>query len=390
MGLGAWGASALATTPRNYGYENAPAHSPTSKPFSWLTWSNSPYKSAMDLLMVPAVPVEKMLREFTTDTGTSPSPYSSASSNSYWAFKHLGRPLQTANATTGGQAPYYYRILDYVGVPSPFVGTDEVFSPDKFGSGALPKPEITSIYGLTEQQLASYLHPPFSRVSNYRDPGKVNINTIAGVATSGNSTTWQAILNGSTSSPDWPTLVTSRRGNQTGNVTDTTTLSSVFANPFRTAGGAAFRLPGTISGATLEPEINVTMLRPHPTDTNRPLFSPLADPARPYVDPNQHAYFRYQDLMRLSNSLTTRSNVYAVWITVGYFEVAPAPQTGAGGVNYAIYPDGWQLGAELGSDTGDIQRHRAFYIFDRSIPVGYEPGKDHNLDEATLVKRYIE
>jgi hypothetical protein len=78
-----------------------------------------------------------------------------------------------------------------------------------------------------------------------------------------------------------------------------------------------------------------------------------------------------------------QSNVYAVWVTIGYFEVTPTT------VNAAI-PDGWQLGAELGSDTGDINRHRGFYIMDRSIPVGYEPGEDHNTDDAILVRRFIE
>ncbi len=90
--------------------------------------------------------------------------------------------------------------------------------------------------------------------------------------------------------------------------------------------------------------------------------------------------------MRLDNLLTTQSNVYAVWITMGYFEVSPWNN----GTPDVAHPDGWQLGAELGSDSGDIHRHRAFYIFDRSIPVGYEPGRNHNLDDATLVKRYIE
>jgi hypothetical protein len=393
MGATAWGSGAPTMTPVNYGYQNAPTPSATSKPFSWLTWNNRPFTNPMELLLVPHESPERLLRDFTTGVGTPPSPYTGVSSTSYWAFKHLGRTLQSGDGASITQAPYLYRILDYVGVPSPFVGTDTVFSPDKFGSGAFPKQEIISTYigANWDQALASYLHPPFSRVSNYRDPGRVNINTIAAVDDPDNSMTWQAIINGSTTSPAWQALIASRR-DDTGLGNDVTTPDSskpsVFWNPFRTAGGAAYRLPRLPLNPP-DPEINVTMLRPHPADANRPLFSPLPDPTRPYVDPNQHAYFRYQDLMRLSNSLTTRSNVYAVWITVGYFEVAPAP-SGPSGVNYNIYPDGWQLGAELGSDTGDIQRHRAFYIFDRSIPVGYEPGKDHNLDDATLVKRYIE
>ena len=56
----------------------------------------------------------------------------------------------------------------------------------------------------------------------------------------------------------------------------------------------------------------------------------------------------------------------------------------------AGHPDGYQLGQELGSDSGDIVRHRAFYIFDRSIPVGFVRGQDLNHDKATLLKRFIE
>jgi hypothetical protein len=45
---------------------------------------------------------------------------------------------------------------------------------------------------------------------------------------------------------------------------------------------------------------------------------------------------------------------------------------------------------ELGSDTGEITRHRAFYIYDRSVSVGFEPGKDHNFEDGILVRRFIE
>jgi hypothetical protein len=70
---------------------------------------------------------------------------------------------------------------------------------------------------------------------------------------------------------------------------------------------------------------------------------------------------------RLNNSVSTRSNVFAVWVTIGYFDENAATTE--------ILP---------------VKRHRAFYIFDRSIPVGYEPGKNHNVLDAVLLRRIIQ
>jgi hypothetical protein len=49
-----------------------------------------------------------------------------------------------------------------------------------------------------------------------------------------------------------------------------------------------------------------------------------------------------------------------------------------------------QLAAEMGADTGEVRRHRAFYIVDRSIPVGFVPGSRLNTDDCVLVRRLIE
>ena len=45
---------------------------------------------------------------------------------------------------------------------------------------------------------------------------------------------------------------------------------------------------------------------------------------------------------------------------------------------------------EVGVLRGEAKRHRAFFIIDRSIPVGFEPGVNHNVDETILLRRYIE
>jgi hypothetical protein len=49
-----------------------------------------------------------------------------------------------------------------------------------------------------------------------------------------------------------------------------------------------------------------------------------------------------------------------------------------------------RVAQELGSDTGEVRRHRAFYIIDRTIPVAYEPGQNHNVDRCILLRRFIE
>jgi hypothetical protein len=85
----------------------------------------------------------------------------------------------------------------------------------------------------------------------------------------------------------------------------------------------------------------------------------------------------------MGNLATNRSNVFAVWITVGYFEALPT-------LPGASSPDGYQLGAEKGSDTGAIERHRAFYMFDRSVPMGFQRGEDLNVADGILVERMIE
>ncbi len=88
---------------------------------------------------------------------------------------------------------------------------------------------------------------------------------------------------------------------------------------------------------------------------------------------------------------------------MGYFEVYP--WNGSDPVNLQLsrtnpasvipvpdpaHPDGYQLGPEMGSDTGKTKRHRAFYLIDRSIPAAYKPGQDLNVDRTVLLRRHIE
>jgi len=66
---------------------------------------------------------------------------------------------------------------------------------------------------------------------------------------------------------------------------------------------------------------------------------------------------------RLANTTTPRSNVFAVWIT---------------------------LRESVANDPDSVRYHRAFYIVDRSIPVGFDEGKDYNVWDCVRLRRIIE
>lgn len=119
------------------------------------------------------------------------------------------------------------------------------------------------------------------------------------------------------------------------------------------------------------------------------------------------------EMQRLSGTTTNRSNVFAIWTTVGYFEVERCnpgvnmPNVDPDGneitleklidPNYkwyhyyqAIYPDGYTYGKELGAEFGETKRRRGFAIIDRSIPVDFRRGQSANYQDAILLQRVLD
>jgi hypothetical protein len=150
--------------------------------------------------------------------------------------------------------------------------------------------------------------------------------------------------------------------------------------------------------------VEATFLRPELQDPQKPLFQVSSNDPRWYdqggpgqppppgsppsqnglhQDIHRNPYFRYQALQKLGNLVSTQSNCFAVWITIGYFEVYPW-QVDSG------HPDGYALSQEVGLDSGQVVRHRGFFIIDRSVPVGFSPGSRLNTDDCVLVRRLIE
>jgi hypothetical protein len=374
-------------------------------PFPWITWNGRPYTSELELLQVPGATAARLCWEFLPVRqmpGVPPNPFTP---NSVYdvPFPHLmnffsSTRADPAQSSPAGPPAQVLRLLDFVGVPSRFIRTDTVLPPS-----------------VASQGLGTHwFHPPFHRVPSYREPGKINLNTIAC------QEVFQGLLNycpglgdplqGQSGKPhvdaQWEEFVRSRRGYDIGNTPNQADLAAPhdaqyptrFGRPFRSAAGTTLQPVIAAPFATSPPnwqaqhETEATLLR-HRAETSADPQRPLlelndlalgpADQVPDYYHWDRNSHARYQSIQRLGNLTTTRSNVFAVWITVGYFEVTQVPPDDA-------HPDGCQFGQELGSDTGDIQRHRAFYIIDRSIPVGFQRGVDINSDRAVLLRRFIE
>jgi hypothetical protein len=285
--------------------------------------------------------------------------------------------------------------LDYVETPSPYLGTEQWYRPQA------PVDDVNT--PADEAPWFESYRPPFNKLSRFRDPGRINVNTIS------DPLVWDAIM---ATYPDFQTtngsnifydLIRARRGYAHGSDNNTggdifrtaNAFPSIVSNPIRPADSHDLMPLDNMRQLASIPA-NATLFRTRLGSTN-PLFIVADNVTTPYPylpatpDPelnratDRNAYFRYQPYAKLANMLTTNSNTFAVWETIGYFEVEANPT----GVDIA-HPDGYQLGAEMRFEDGGTRRPRAFYIIDRSIPAAFEPGQAHNVERCVLQRRYLE
>ncbi|WP_428304900.1 hypothetical protein [Lacipirellula sp.] len=399
-----------------------------NKAFEWLTWNNRPFVSGNEVMLTPKLRSSQLTTQFSSaetppanwneyQLPTSPEPDPQAGAQMVQPFRHLHGFFyqEGAAAPPPGTPLHLYRVLEYVHTPSLFVGAETWMnpSPDRFGM-TLTMPLATRME--TDPRIS--FRPPFNLIPEFREPGRVNINTLPG------RDVWTGLFHGSTKSgkpsqggqvapvrvhpgPDDDYFASSRRGYGAATAAATLldpTVPTMFANPFRAPdAGNLVPLPQLVRTG-----VDVGLLRSDklttagPATDATPLFSVNSTLA--YNNTDRNPYFRYQPITRLNNLVTNRSNVYAMWVTIGFFEVDEVPDWNATSgpqpvkANFnndrelykRVYPEGYSFGREDGVDIGNVRRIRSFYIIDRTLPAGFEPGADHNVDETVRLRRRIE
>jgi hypothetical protein len=278
--------------------------------FPWLPWHNRPFVAVTELAIVPHTSPFALLRLHATGVPSGSDQLSTGPFGHLPGFYESVTPAAPWARVTGRGGGTTAAVWDAVHVPSPFGG----------GYQTVPTAQLSALAAVGLNRV------PFDQLPHFREAGRVNVNTITG------SSTWTALI-----------------GTGTAGTAVTMWTPTTFATPATSLLDSLGRLHPMVSETTSYLDTFSTASR----------------------DAAIHPVFRYQTLSRLTNQITVRSNVFAVWVTIGY----------------STSPTAF---SEAGLDTGEIRRHRGFYIYDRSIPVGFDPGKDLNVRDAILLRRIVQ
>jgi len=121
--------------------------------------------------------------------------------------------------------------------------------------------------------------------------------------------------------------------------------------------------------------------------------TPPANATPPQIDMKQHPYFRSELLQKAMNLTTVRTHQYAVWITIGFFEVkrqGDLQMVNAGVGTSAATLAFDILGPEIGSSSGQTTRYRGFFLVDRTQLTGYDPNVIGSFRPAVVYRQTIE
>ncbi|MGB2611494.1 MAG: hypothetical protein WBC80_21165, partial [Isosphaeraceae bacterium] len=110
---------------------------------------------------------------------------------------------------------------------------------------------------------------------------------------------------------------------------------------------------------------------------------------QPSDDAREHPFWRIEMLQRVMNLTTVRTHQYAVWITVGFFEVKRR-----GDVAMIASADPRLafdvLGPEIGRGGDQHLRYRGFFLVDRLKLDGFDPTSSSQWQSAVVYRQNLQ
>jgi hypothetical protein len=323
-----------ATTPTVTGWTGGgttlTTHNVGAAQLHWYHWPNRPFISQAELTLVPTG-TGAPYQIFTDGTFPTSSLASGSTTQLFGTRTISGSTVPASGTSSLGNL-----LLEATYVPSRFAGNSITVSGtavDRFGLDIFPAHQI----------------------SKWREPGKININTIVSGTSSGvglDDIVWSILTSGTTSLNSFagtPRTRTQPAIPGGGGNPATPAVPGARGTPPRPARSISQLLSGS----------SVTLAHYSIDNTGTTTLSGSANGFR-----DTNPFFSYSQAIRLANTATIRSQVFAVWISVKITDDspnAPSPVT-----------------------------KRMFAIVDRSIPVGYAPGQDLNVRDTIRLKRYLD
>lgn len=331
---------------------------------------NRDFVSALELTSVPMSAPGTLMQEFTSDLPTD------SKTPTYGHTLDFEENGDASNSAWLNRKKAAGLLLQLLNVESPWGDAWKIENP--------LTTVVTQSTDVLQNALLAPYRAPYNLIPTFREPGRVNLNTVTeplvlrglmynAITPGGGQTRDNApvpfasqleLLRQGYASVGSPTLP---NANPRLNAAIPTEFLGVFGtglsiDKIPNAASAPLRTNSTAQGTLLAHDIDLVSQ----TRGGR-LFAAASG------TPN-NTFMQYYPASRLANLTTTRSNVFSVRVVLGYFE----------------YDSVNGIGVEYGSEQGRARRNRGFYLLDRSIPVGYQVGKDYNSDNCILVRRIIE
>ena len=155
-------------------------------------------------------------------------------------------------------------------------------------------------------------------------------------------------------------------------------------------GGSA---ASTYDGTAGDPAVTVPLPTVGSTTIANPRLGANGGAASPTnlggtADMREHPYWRSEQMQRMMNLTTPRTHQFAVWLTVGFFEVKRQ-----GDLGMLVYDPRCAfdiLGPEIGAANGKSTRYRGFYLVDRLRLTGFNPSSPTGFRQAIVYRQRIQ